>query len=1200
MKKRLLIYLFLSLYGLYSGQISSSENYFYTKTCLTEECTKKAETITYYDGLSRPKQIIGIGATPSGKDIVTHVEYDSLGRQLKGYLPVPQTGNQNGAIYGSPLSNAPSVYGSEKIYSENVMDVLPLNRAKQSYGVGNAWAAKPVNYSYETNLQNDVVKYIVSTNWSNNTSYLTYSGYYSAGILLKNSVKDADNNVTTEFKNGKGQTLLVRKFSDNGEKTDTYYVYDEYENLAYVLSPLASKANENLTIGSLVPDNTLSNLCYQYRFDTKFRTVEKKLPGQGWEYIVYDKQDRVAMTTDAIAKAKGQWFFTKYDKLGRVLYTGITSGGERADEQTNVYTKGLNNEERTSAVSFTQNNIPVYYTNSTAYPVSIQQILSVNYYDTYPEGTPQISSPVLNQEVLSQDPVNNLVSTKGLAVASYTKNIEDDNWTKNYIWYDSKGRSIATHSVNHLGGYTKTESKLDFAGVVQQTKAYHKRLSTDTEKVIVQNFEYDSLNRLKKQWHQVDSNPQELLVENTYNELSQLSNKKVGNNLQSIDYTYNIKGAITKINDPANLSGKLFGYEIKNTNPENTVAKFNGSITEVDWKTSTDNVLRRYSYEYDPLNRLKKGKYSEPSVSVPQNDFYNESVTYDMNSNIASLQRTGKNSLGLKSDIDILTYGYIGNQLTTVTDDSGDYAGYPDTSGSKIHYDANGNMTDHLDKGILQIDYNILDLPKYVKFNEYITSRGGNIYVNTAYTYRADGTKVRKEYNYKDGANLSLSKTVTDYLDGFQYEGTTSLNNPIVIPSLKFVPTYEGYYNFENNKYIYSYTDHLGNVRLSYFKNQNGSAEVLEENNFYPFGLKHEGYNQTAGNSSYNYEYNGKELQKETGWSDYGARMYMSDIGRWGVIDPLAETSRRFTPYNYAYNNPVMFIDPDGRKAVPPQAPAENFTVPGGMLDYYGRGGTGKLSNLMAFLGQEYYFIGVDDTMLGGGGGGSAKTFGETQWYRDIMAQLNGAPTFQFPKGQEEYYKKNYPAFYDLVKNKLPKIVNDPNFLQAFMDITGMNKDEVTKAFTYGEGPILHDWDVKMSNGQYDYTNSPIPENLNKISIATFVLDWFEKANKNPNTIEGIVNLFFMSGVIGHEGAHWGNNIKGASKDMQGFLQNFVNDEGRPEHGNAFEYRIFMNDIKGVAPANGRLDMGQINSFPYNLKEYSRIHFKTLSKIFNP
>jgi|GEM_PF-3037460 len=98
----------------------------------------------------------------------------------------------------------------------------------------------------------------------------------------------------------------------------------------------------------------------------------------------------------------------------------------------------------------------------------------------------------------------------------------------------------------------------------------------------------------------------------------------------------------------------------------------------------------------------------------------------------------------------------------------------------------------------------------------------------------------------------------------------------------------------------------------------NGSGiQVVEENNYYPFGLKHSGYNGLSGNPSYQYKYNGKELQQETGMYDYGAMFYMPDIGRWGVVDNKAEKYSSFSSYAYTINNPVKYLDPDGNDILP-------------------------------------------------------------------------------------------------------------------------------------------------------------------------------------------------------------------------------------------------------------------------------------------
>jgi len=908
MKKILIPASCLLISGMSYGQASPSttENYVYSKTYLSDPSAsspKTSETFQYFDGLGRVKQVVNVKASPSGKDLVTPITYDGFGRQVDSFLPAPMA-TQNGGIQSGVEASAKNYHGDNFPFTHKNLENSPLDRVLSQVQPGSDWQNHPVSFRYDANAAGEVKKYATTTTTVNNatSSSLSSSGTYGASQLYKNTVTDEDGNITIEFKNGQGQTVLVRKVLSATENADTYYVYNEYNQLAFVIPPLAS-------VSSALDQSTLDNLCYQYRYDGRNRLVEKKVPGKGWEYMVYDKADRLIFTQDAVMRPTAKWLFTKYDTFGRPIITGIVQGGSRLEMQDMI--GGLVITENRDNAGFAKNDgMQIYYTNG--YFPYFDKAFSVNYYDSYLPGDP-FPAMVYDHVVLPSNVQQYGVSTKGLPVSSFVKNIEDDKWTKTYMYYDLKGRLIREYSQNHLGGYTNVEKRLYFSGVPNIILTQHKRLATDTERVITETFEYDSQDRLLVHKHKVDNNTEEILAQNTYNELSQLTNKKVGgisasNPLQSIDYTYNIRGWMTKVNDPDNLGSDLFGYAMKYNNPENTglsTGRFNGNIAEIDWKTSTvaNDNKRRYSFTYDKLNRLQQGIYSEPGSSVINNNNYNEQLTYDLNGNILTLKRFSKPYSGTTPElIDDLVYNYTGNRLDKITLPSGtvnNASGY-NALQNAITYNANGSMVNQLDKNIASIDYNHLNLPRL------FTTGSGKFKQTIAYTYRADGVKVGKNV----GGRLFFS-TTTDYLDGFQYQVSLVGDGQDSSNFLQFFPTSEGYFDFQQNKYIYNYTDHLGNVRLSYFNNGSGT-EVLEENNYYPFGLKHGGYNELAGNPAYQYKYNGKELQTETGMYDYGARFYMPDIGRWGVVDPLAEKYQELSPYRYSFNNPVNFVDPVG------------------------------------------------------------------------------------------------------------------------------------------------------------------------------------------------------------------------------------------------------------------------------------------------
>jgi RHS repeat-associated protein len=668
----------------------------------------------------------------------------------------------------------------------------------------------------------------------------------------------------------------------------------------------------------LVNQEVVEGLCYIYHYDYRNRMVEKHIPDNGWTHLVYDKLDRVLMTQDENQRLVNNWLFSKYDALDRPVYTGqVTDIRTRAVLQSDITAASLPLNEARSATPFTNAGATVHYTNN-AFPLSGIDLFSVQYYDTYGfdmAGITKPSSNIFGAALLTSGP--------GLATGSKVRTLDTQQWATTVMGYDTRGRVVWNKEVNaFLASSTQVESNLTvITGLPVQVNTTH----TGAQTVSFNDYYYyDYMNRLLRQSRKIGSQATQLITFNKYDELGQLVQKKVGGTdastytaaagLQTVDYSYNIRGWLKGINDAsASLASStdLFAFSVNYNTPSlGGTALYNGNISETHWKSKTDNKIRSYSYSYDALNRLTDANYKDYNyylVQFPtQKEKYTEGgISYDKNGNIEHLERYGLRANNTTDKIDVLTYNYMpySNKLRGVNDtaDSEGFNNAATGTNDDYIYDTLGNLKTDQNKGITGITYNHLNLPKKVTFT------GTNKFIE--YTYDAAGTKLQKKVT--EG-----TVTITVYDRGFQSNTTTQEH---------FFPQPEGFCIKEssgNYSYIYQYKDHLGNVRLSY-KDADGNgaisqAEIQEQSNYYAFGLQHKGYlNATTGGNVNKYKYNGKELQEELGLAmyDYGARNYDPALGRWMNIDPLAEVSRRWSPYTYAYDNPVYFVDPDGMKA---------------------------------------------------------------------------------------------------------------------------------------------------------------------------------------------------------------------------------------------------------------------------------------------
>ncbi len=836
---------------------------------------QRTQSVTYFDGLGRPMQSVATQSSPLGNDIVTPIKYDGYGRQVRDYLPYV-SGN-DGTYKSNDLTNQASFYNPATVYqnkvktdaapwAEKAVEPSPLNRILQQGAPGTVYQpnvttpanAKTVKFEYLANTdgtaanQEKVKIYTLTpVTLNSKTEYLLSStASYASNSLYVNITKDETNRQVREYKDKQGK-MVLKKVQESttanihldNEWTLTYYLYDEFDRLRFVLQPKFVQRNtiyDGLSTSQLKKD-MLDSLTFEYRYDERGRMIYKRVPGAKQVEMVYDQWDRLVLSQDGNQRATSKWSFTKYDVLNRPIITGEITHANTRDQMVTAVNAITNRYENI------QSGNNVGYSLNQTYPTTatLNDIFTITYYDDYSFKTNLALGTAYDASIPSgfTGVVHNRV--KNLVTGTKVRVLQSSpvQWLVSASYYDDRYRLLQVVGDDHLNiANHKNRTTNEYYGLTSGvTKT---QLSHGSALTVLTETTYDHMGRVKEMWQTMDGQTanRTLVASHQYNELGQLVEKNVHSTnsgtsfLQSNDYRYNIRGWMTHINNSSltpetNINddtNDLFGMELKynevvSINGVNTVEQYNGNISAIQWKTnnlvdaSTEKI---YGFTYDNLNRLKDAKYAAKNGTNWNADvnLYDENLTYDKNGNITTLKRKSLFNSTTNALIDDLVYKYKGNQLDAVLDNAtatNKVYGFTETTTlttGEYTYDANGSMEVDQNKGLVGpsvpdpkgVLYNHLNLPREVRL--------GNKKI--VYTYDAAGTKLRKVAYNESGVLISR----TEYVGGIQYESVQALTNPPLATDLKFMSTAEGRVvkDGSNWNYEYFHKDHLGNTRVVY------------------------------------------------------------------------------------------------------------------------------------------------------------------------------------------------------------------------------------------------------------------------------------------------------------------------------------------------------------------------------------------------
>ncbi|MCU0450760.1 MAG: DUF6443 domain-containing protein, partial [Bernardetiaceae bacterium] len=877
---------------------------------------------TYLDGLGRPIQAVAHHASPGYRDVVAPVVYDEYGRSPRAFMPYtvanpnpcqryrPNAVNSTGAnryAEGTDYQNSEQAgfynerfNGEEwRFFSQTDFEASPLDRALRVAAPGADWALtssyNPVSGPALTDRSvkavgrpnattDNVYWFRFNLDAANRPYWSALGSTYPTGELWVTELIDEHNKRTWEFTDKEGRTVLKRTRAEEsnqasetnqGQFADTYFIYNDLSQLVATIQPegvRALAANPGFFADD-TPDPNRDRFIFLYRYDARGRVVEKKVPGKGWEFVVYNRRDQVAMTQDAQQRATQQWSFTKYDPLGRPVLTGtLTDGATRSDFQA-----ALNAAHLPLFDTYSPTGLRFGYSD-TSFPFAgvAKEVNMVSYYDNYtlPNALPTTTGT--GAPALVQPGAAGLESLplgyRGSPTVGYERILGTNTFTRTVTYYDKYHRAAQMRHRNHAGGDDLTSTRYDFEGKVLETRTTHQRNANSPRQVVTLRPEYDHQGRTLRTYQQVATadptganlveQPTVLLAELTYNELGQMASQRLhstdeGRNwLQDVAYRYHLRGWLTHVNDLATVNNqKLFAYELRYNRLGEGLdpaaeAQHNGGIAATLWRTATatGQQARSYAYTYDAMGRLKKAHYRNLADPASPERFglggaagtnLEAGIQYDLNGNILNLWREGAvgrttangtvgYTYGSRSGtpLDRLAYSYDGNMLLRVRDTglrdvatqtgTGDFRNrgqQPTDQGTDYIYDANGSLTADVNKGATQVTYNHLGLATKVCF-------GAGCANFIEYTYDASGQKLTKRVT--EGGTSRL----TEYHGAFTYEAAPGQTTPqlafMAMPGGRIIAPLSsgegpGVGPFgDPTTYEYHYRDHLGNLRLAY------------------------------------------------------------------------------------------------------------------------------------------------------------------------------------------------------------------------------------------------------------------------------------------------------------------------------------------------------------------------------------------------